>query len=83
MLFADTFPPAVFGLLGVVGWVPTVELTVHVRRRPAPGWLLGQFRTQDLNDGRLIEDGALWDSTGNLVVQSRQLALVRLGERKL
>ena len=82
VLFADTFPPAVFGLLGVVGWVPTVELTVHVRRRPAPGWLLGQFRTRDLNDGRLIEDGALWDSTGNLVVQSRQLALVRLGERK-
>lgn len=82
VLFADTFPPAVFGLLGVVGWVPTVELTVHVRRRPAPGWMLGQFRAQDLNDGRLIEDGALWDSAGNLVVQSRQLALVRLGERK-
>ncbi len=82
LLFADTFPPAVFGLLGVVGWVPTVELTVHVRRRPAPGWMLGRFRTQDLNDGRLIEDGALWDSAGNLVVQSRQLALVRLAERK-
>ncbi|MFN5883661.1 MAG: thioesterase family protein, partial [Burkholderiales bacterium] len=71
------FPPSVFGLLGAVGWVPTVELTVHVRRRPAPGWMLGQFRTLDLSDGRMIEDGWVWDSQGQLVVQSRQLALVR------
>jgi acyl-CoA thioesterase len=79
MLFVDAFPPAVFGLLGVVGWVPTVELTVHVRRRPAPGWMLGRFRTMDLLDGRLIEDGVLWDAEGHLVAQSRQLALVRTG----
>ena len=76
MLFADAFPPAVFGLLGLVGWVPTIELTVHLRRRPAAGWMLAQFHTQDLQDGRLIEDGALWDSQGNLVAQSRQLALL-------
>ena len=77
LMFADAFPPAVFGLLGMVGWVPTVELTVHLRARPAPGWMLGQFWSHDLADGRVIEDGALWDSTGRLVLQSRQLALVR------
>lgn len=77
LLFADAFPPAVFGLLGLVGWVPTIELTVQLRRRPAPGWMLGRFWSQDLSDGRVIEDGALWDSTGRLVLQSRQLALVR------
>ena len=77
LLFADAFPPSIFGLLGSVGWVPTIELTVHVRRRPAPGWILGQFRTLDLTDGRMIEDGALWDSTGQLVAQSRQLAMLR------
>ena len=77
LLMADAFPPAVFGLLGAVGWVPTIELTVQLRRRPAPGWLLGQFWSHDLCDGRVVEDGALWDSTGQLVVQSRQLALVR------
>lgn len=82
VLFADAFPPAVFGLLGLVGWVPTVELTVHVRRRPAPGWMLGRFNTVDMIDGRIIEDGALWDSEGNLIVQSRQLALVRQAERR-
>ena len=79
LLMADAFPPAVFGLLGMVGWVPTLELTVHLRRRPVPGWLLGQFWSHDLSDGRVIEDGALWDASGHLVVQSRQLALVRPG----
>jgi acyl-CoA thioesterase len=77
LLFADAFPPAVFGLMGAVGWVPTVELTVQVRRRPGPGWMLGRFVTTDLADGRLIEDGLLWDAQGRLVAQSRQLALVR------
>ncbi len=77
LLMADAFPPAVFGLLGQVGWVPTIELTVHVRRRPAPGWMVGQFCSHDLSDGRVIEDGALWDASGQLVAQSRQLALVR------
>jgi len=77
LLMADAFPPALFGLLGMVGWVPTVELTVHLRGHPAPGWLLGQFWSHDLRDGRVVEDGALWDSNGQLVAQARQLALVR------
>tara|TARA_R110002072_G_scaffold1369_5_gene11240 strand:+ start:7845 stop:8642 length:798 start_codon:yes stop_codon:yes gene_type:complete len=75
-LFCDTFPPSPFALLGVVGWVPTVELTVHVRRRPAPGWIQAQFESSDLYQGRMIENGCLWDSTGALVAQSRQIGLV-------
>lgn len=75
-LFADAFPPSPFGMLGGVGWVPTLELTVHVRRKPASGWIQGQFIADDLNHGRLVESGALWDSTGQLVAQSRQLGLV-------
>ena len=81
LLFADAFPPAIFGLLGMVGWVPTLELTVQVRRRPSPGWMLGRFTCNDLNNGPggglLVEDGVLWDAQGHLVAQSRQLALVR------
>lgn len=77
VLFADAFPPSIMGLLDRVGWVPTLELTVHVRRRPAPGWIAGRFRTRDLTDGMLIEDGALWDQSGALVARSRQLALLR------
>jgi acyl-CoA thioesterase len=74
-MFADVFPPAVFEL-GPAGWVPTIELTVHVRARPAPGWLQARFTTDVLVDGYLNEDGALWDSTGQLVVQSRQLGML-------
>lgn len=77
-LFADAFPPPVFAHLPS-SWVPTVELTVHVRGRPAPGWLAGSFRTRFLVDGYLEEDGELWDSTGRLVALSRQLALIRTG----
>ena len=75
-LFCDTFPPSPFSLLGVVGWVPTIELTVHVRRRPNPGWLQARFSCEDLSQGRMIETGQIWDSTGALVAQCRQIGLV-------
>lgn len=75
-VMADAFPPSPFAMLGVVGWVPTLELTVHIRRKPAPGWIRAQLITQDLDAGRMIESGLLWDSTGALVAQSRQLGLV-------
>ena len=77
LLFVDCFPPSPLGALGAVGWVPSVELTVHVRCRPAPGWIKASLRTDDLTEGRMIETGCFWDSTGALVAQSRQLALVR------
>ena len=76
VLFSDAFAPSIFTRLGRVGWVPTIELTVHVRRRPSPGWMLGRFVTEDLYDGRMVEDGWLWDSEGTLVARSRQLAML-------
>lgn len=79
LLFADAFPPSPYGLLGRVGWVPTLELTVHVRRRPAPGWIAARFQTTDLANGMMVEDGELWDEQGNLVARSRQLALLLNG----
>lgn len=75
-LFADAFPPSLFNKIGPTGWVPTVELTVHVRRRPVEGWVLARFVVEDLVDGRFIEDGTLWDSSGAVVARSRQLGLL-------
>lgn len=72
-LFADAAMPAVFGVLSP-NHVPTIEMTVHFRARPARGWLRFTFRTRFAFDGLLEEDGELWDSAGNLVGQSRQLA---------
>ncbi|MGH1488112.1 MAG: thioesterase family protein [Acidimicrobiales bacterium] len=74
-LFADSFPPSVFGLVGQTGWVPTIELTVHVRRRPAPGWIRARFVTREIAGATLIEDGTLWDETDRIVARSRQLAM--------
>ena len=76
LLFADAFPPSPFSLLGPIGWVPTLELTVHVRRRPAPGWITARLETSDLHEGRMVESGALWDNAGQLVAQCRQIGLV-------
>jgi hypothetical protein len=76
-LIADALPPAVLNVLPDVTWVPTLELTVHVRAEPAPGWLRGVFTTRYLADGSLEEDGEVWDSEDRLVALSRQLALAR------
>jgi acyl-CoA thioesterase len=73
---ADAFPPAVFNASLPVAWTPTIELTTHVRYRPEPGWLRCQFATHFVSGGFLEEDGEIWDATGRLVAQSRQLALV-------
>jgi len=72
-LVADAMPPPIFDATPG-GWVPTLELTVHVRARPAPGWMRCWFRTRFLINGYLEEDGEVWDERGRLVALSRQLA---------
>jgi hypothetical protein len=76
LLVADAFPPPIFNSGLPAAWVPTVELTVHVRGVPEPGPLRCWFRSRFIHDGLLDEEGEIWDSTGKLVAQSRQLALL-------
>ncbi|RSS84206.1 thioesterase family protein [Streptomyces sp. WAC06614] len=73
LLVVDALPPTVFDL-GLMGWSPTVELTTHIRHRPAPGPLRVSITTRNLAGGFLEEDAEVWDSTDRLVAQSRQLA---------
>ena len=73
LLAVDALPPVTFDL-GHFGWTPTLELSVHLRARPAEGWLAVTHRTRNLAGGLLEEDAEVWDSTGRLVAQSRQLA---------
>lgn len=73
LLVGDAMPPTAFDL-GMVGWVPTIELTTHVRARPAPGPLRVVITTRNLAGGYLEEDAEIWDTADRLVAQSRQLA---------
>ena len=54
----------------------TIELTVHIRARPAPGWVACRASTRHVIGGYHEEDFEIWDSTGALVAQSRQFALL-------
>jgi Thioesterase-like superfamily len=77
LLFAsDALPPATFPI-GSSGWVPTIQLSVYVRGLPAPGWLLARQRAKLVAGGLVDEVCELWDSTGRVVVQATQLAMVR------
>lgn len=75
-LACDSFPPPIFNVLGVPGWVPTVELTMHVRARPVGTRLACRFVAATAQGGTFEEDGAIWDERGVLVAQSRQLGLI-------
>lgn len=80
LLAADAFPPVMFNLYGMLGWVPTVEFTVHLRGIPAPGPIACRFRSRVVQGGFWEEDGEMWDSNGQVVAMSRQLALVPLAQ---
>ena len=54
----------------------TIQLTVHLRAHPAPGWLACRATTRFVSGGYHEEDFEVWDATGTLVAQSRQLALI-------
>jgi acyl-CoA thioesterase len=81
--YSDGWPPAVFAtgeLPPSMGGVPTIDLTVHIRATLPAGVgpedpVLVVFRTRELEDGYLEEDGELWSRGGQLLAQVRQLAV--------
>jgi hypothetical protein len=77
-LALDGLPPVVFGL-GATGWAPTVELTWHMRAVPGPGPLAVAARARHVSGGWFDEEAEVWDASGRLVAQSRQLARVGRG----
>ena len=73
------FPPAFLRLPERL-FVPTIDLTIHWRDHPPEGahpWVLGVFTSRRAAGGVVEEDGELWSEDGRLLVQSRQLAIVR------
>lgn len=74
---ADGFPPTLLSEANP-GWLPTIELSVHVFGEPTPDepWLRADLFTRTIGGGLLAEDGELWDATGRLVARFRQLAML-------
>lgn len=70
----DALFPSIFNI-GMLGFVPTVELTVQLRRPPGDGWLRHRFATRAIGGGIMDEDGELWTADGHLIALSRQTAL--------
>ncbi|MFH8984738.1 thioesterase family protein [Streptomyces varsoviensis] len=78
LLAVDALPPTALEL-GLKGWVPTIELTTHIRCRPAPGPLRVAMTTRNLAGGLMEVDAEIWDSADRLAAQARQLARPKMG----
>ncbi|QBS41684.1 thioesterase family protein [Nocardia sp. CS682] len=75
MMATDISPPVPYNL-GHYGWSPTVQMVSFLRRKPAPGWLRVIATTHEVGGRMFDEDQLVLDSTGAVVAQSRQLALI-------
>lgn len=76
---ADALMPPAFLRTGFGVAVPTLDLTLHFRA-PVPAgaqWTLGVFESRVAAGGVVEEDGRLFAEDGTLLVQSRQLAVLR------
>jgi len=78
IFFLDTMSPPIFNRLGSRGWVPSIELTLHLMQKPSPGPLKMRGKTDFVTSGFLEEDDEIWDSADNLIGQARQMAKLRL-----
>ncbi|GGK50665.1 hypothetical protein GCM10011591_22770 [Nocardia camponoti] len=78
MMAADISPPVPMNL-GHFGWSPTVQMTTFLRRVPAPGWLRVIAHANTVGQRMFDEEHLVIDSTGAVVAQSRQLALIPAG----
>jgi acyl-CoA thioesterase len=70
--------PPVFSRVDTPMAVPTIDLTVHFRGRPADPFdpLLVVFDSPLAQDGYMVEHGRVLDRTGRLIAESRQLAVL-------
>ena len=75
LLAGDISMPVTYAV-GRTGWAPTVQMTAYLRAAPADGWLRVLCSTHEIGQTWFDSDHTVLDSTGRLVVQTRQLAMV-------
>lgn len=83
--FTDALIPTPFQRLPGPAPAPTIDITIHFRTAlPRPGrevadpheLVLARARARLIHEGFFEEDAVIWDQDGNVLAQSRQLALV-------
>lgn len=76
---ADAWAPSAWTRLRDPAVAPTIDMTFHFRSRIKPGteWALVRMSSLTSKHGFWEEDGELWAPDGTLLLQSRQLALLR------
>ncbi|AXX32385.1 thioesterase family protein [Actinosynnema pretiosum subsp. pretiosum] len=72
----DPVPPISYDL-GLTGWAPTIQMSAHVRRLPAPGPVRIRMVAGDVGGQRMDETAQAFDSRGRLVAHATQIAGVR------
>jgi Thioesterase-like superfamily len=82
LFFVDGVPPATM-MIGSSGWVPTLQMSAYVRGVPEPGWLGIRFTANLVAGGMVDETCVLWDSAGQVVAQSSQLARLRFPDESV
>lgn len=82
LVFAlDALPPATYDIRWT-DWVPTIAFSAYVRALPCRGPVQLGYTAGLVAGNRVDQVCSAWDSDGNLVAQSTQLANVRLGARR-
>jgi acyl-coenzyme A thioesterase PaaI-like protein len=75
LMCGDLSAPVTFAV-DRTGWAPTIQLTAFLRGLPADGWLRVVCTCVVIGHDWFDEDHTVVDSSGRIVVQSRQLAMV-------
>jgi hypothetical protein len=73
----DAMPPIGYDL-GAPGWAPTMQLSAHVCRLPAPGPIRIHVVATEVDGGQVDHVVRAWDSKDRLVVQASQICARRL-----
>ena len=78
LVIADALPPLVFNV-NRFGWAPTVQMAPLLRGLPTGEWLRVIVSGRLLADDWFDSDAQVWDDSGSLVMQARQLAIAGRG----
>ncbi len=78
VLASDSLAPTVFNTDLEPNWVPTVQMTIHIRKRPNTKWLMLDSHSKFITGGMFEVDNVIFDEEGHVLAHSRQLQLLGL-----